>query len=257
MPDTPYPTVAADDLPWLTTEQIVEVDRRMMGEQRITLIQMMENAGRHLARLAADRYLVGSKNPSVLVLAGRGGNGGGALVAARRLRAWGFRVSVILTADEDIHTGVPAQQLAAIAALRLPIVRVGDVGLPSAAGDRSAEDTPTLILDGLIGYSLQGAPRKAESSLIRFANAALCPILSLDLPSGLDAHTGEAFEPAIEADATLTLALPKVGLRAEGAEKHVGDLYVGDIGVLPVVYDRMEIDFDASLFAEGEILRIE
>jgi NAD(P)H-hydrate epimerase len=191
------------------------------------------------------------------VLAGRGGNGGGALVAARRLHAWGFRVSVILTADEDIYTGVPAHQLGTIAAMRLPIVRVGDEGMPSVGGgDKSSEDTPTLILDGLIGYSLDGPPRKAESSLIQLANAALCPVLSLDVPSGLDAFTGEALDPCVEADATLTLALPKTGLHAEGAEEYVGRLYLGDIGVPPAVYSAMGVDLPRGLFAEGEILRV-
>src|SRR5262249_35191400 len=83
------------DVPYLTTRQMVEVDRAMIEDFAIELVQMMENAGRNLAHLARFRFLDG--NPvgrRVIVLAGGGGNGGGALVAARRLHNWGASVEV-------------------------------------------------------------------------------------------------------------------------------------------------------------------
>ena len=73
-----------EDIPWLTTEQMIEVDRAMMEDYRIDLVRMMENAGRNLAHLARARFLDGDpRGQRVVVLAGTGGNGGGALVCCR------------------------------------------------------------------------------------------------------------------------------------------------------------------------------
>ncbi|NJO81752.1 MAG: hypothetical protein HC828_02585 [Blastochloris sp.] len=92
---------------------MIEVDRVMIEEYGILLIQMMEHAGRHLAHLARRRFFAGDpRDRHVVVLAGTGGNGGGALVAARRLHMWGSRVSVILSGEGSALCNVPAQQLA-------------------------------------------------------------------------------------------------------------------------------------------------
>ena len=96
------------EIPMLTTEQMREVDRLMVGEYKILLIQMMENAGRNLAHLARRRFLNG--NPigrSILVLVGTGGNGGGGLVCARRLHNWGAQVHVLSTAEPDRFAEIP------------------------------------------------------------------------------------------------------------------------------------------------------
>jgi NAD(P)H-hydrate epimerase len=112
-----------------------------------------------------------------------------------------------------------------------------------------------LIVDGLIGYRLTGAPRGAVSDLIRWANAQPAPILALDVPSGLDTTSGTVFDPAIRATATMTLALPKAGLRAQGVEAYVGELYLADIGVPPSLYAEPALALEVGpLFAESEIL---
>ncbi|MEO0603194.1 MAG: NAD(P)H-hydrate epimerase, partial [Myxococcota bacterium] len=96
----PFPDADAT-LPWLTTDQMREVDRLMIEVFHIELVQMMENAGRGLARVARQRFLDGDPTGRrVVVLAGPGGNGGGALVAARRLHGWGAHVEIALSADE-------------------------------------------------------------------------------------------------------------------------------------------------------------
>ncbi|MBW6457080.1 MAG: hypothetical protein K0A98_14460, partial [Trueperaceae bacterium] len=94
----------------VTAEQMAEVDRRAMQVYLISLPQMMENAGRALARVARERFFEGHAGAArVAVLAGRGGNGGGAMVAARRLAGWGARVHVLATADEEAMAPVTAQ----------------------------------------------------------------------------------------------------------------------------------------------------
>ena len=89
------------DVPYITTEQMIEVDRAMIEDFGIDLVRMMENAGRSLAHLARERFLDGDpRGNRVVVLAGTGGNGGGALVAARRLHSYGASVTVYATRKE-------------------------------------------------------------------------------------------------------------------------------------------------------------
>jgi NAD(P)H-hydrate epimerase len=114
-----------------------------------------------------------------------------------------------------------------------------------------------LILDGLIGYSLRGAPQARIAELIRWANHRDTPTVSLDIPSGIDATTGTVYNPVIHAAATLTLALPKTGLRKSGVKEHVGELYLADIGVPPELYSNPAIGLEVgTLFAYHEVIRL-
>ncbi len=237
------------DVPYVNTEQMIEVDRAMMEDFQIELIQMMENAGRNLAHLARQRFFDG--NPAakrVTVLAGTGGNGGGALVAARRLHNWGALVQVFVTQPFEAFTPIPAHQFDVLRHMRVPV---------DPAEDVSQAERTDLILDGVIGYSLKGAPYGTAARLIRWANAQGTPILSLDAPSGVDTTTGTVFDPAMRATATMTLALPKEGLRAPGVEAQVGELYLADISVPPELYAEPALDLSVGpLFAQSDIIRL-
>ncbi|MBC8331292.1 MAG: NAD(P)H-hydrate epimerase [Anaerolineae bacterium] len=232
-------------IPAITTQQMIEVDRLMIEEYGIELKQMMENAGRHLASLARTRFLGGdARGTSVVVLVGSGGNGGGGLVAARRLHNWGAHVYVHLSRPAAEYRGVPADQLATLQKMGLEMIEPGeDTRLPAA----------DLIIDALIGYSLRGAPRGAAARLIEQANAHPAPILGLDTPSGLDSTSGELYPPHIRAAATLTLALPKIGLLAPQARSAVGEIYLADISVPPQLYSQLGLEVGA-IFARAEIL---
>ncbi|RME53937.1 MAG: NAD(P)H-hydrate epimerase [Caldilineae bacterium] len=217
-------------IPALTTDQMREVDRLMIQEYHIELIQMMENAGRNLALLAKHKLDDDVLDRSVVVLAGRGNNGGGGMVAARHLLNWGAWVQVVLTHPFEAFTGVPAHQLAILQAM----------GAAFAWAEEGWELPPAdLIVDAVIGYGLQGDPRGSAAHLIRLANSNMAPILSLDAPSGLDTATGTRYTPHIQAAATMTLALPKVGLLTEEARAAVGQLYVADISAPPELYERI------------------
>ena len=243
-----FPTYG-DDVPYLTTEQMREVDRAMIEDYHIELIQMMENAGRNLAHLARERFLDGDpRDKRVVVLAGTGGNGGGALVCTRRLHNYGAEVRVFVTKPDDDFKAVPAHQLNILRRMGVPV---------SLAETVSEAGTPDLVVDGVIGYSLKGAPRGTAGDLIRWANAQTAPILALDAPSGVDTTSGTVFEPAIEATATMTLALPKAGLRAPGVEEQVGELYLADISVPPELYAAPALGLNVNhLFAESDIIRL-
>jgi NAD(P)H-hydrate epimerase len=210
-----------------------EVDRTMIEDIHIGLPQMMENAGRNLADLAVALF-----GPStVTVLAGPGGNGGGGLVAARHLANRGVEVAVALSHPVEEMTPVPAHQFDIVTRMGIP------AGEPEPAA---------LIIDALIGYSLQGDPRGRPAELIEWANNQLAPILALDTPSGLDVTTGVSGALCMRAAATMTLALPKSGLY-EAAE--VGRLYLADISVPPLVYERMGLSV-GCLFREGPLLEV-
>jgi len=238
------------EVPWLTTDQMIEVDRVMVEEFRIRLIQMMENAGRTLAHLARERFLGGDpRGRKAVVLAGPGGNGGGALVAARRLHGWGAEVRVFLSAPEHRLGRIPAHQLDVAHRIGIPVGSARDLGPASIPAD--------LIVDGILGYSLEGAPRGDAATMIRRANEHAAPVLALDVPSGVDATTGDVHEPAVVAAATMTLALPKTGLRSAGATRHVGELYLADIGVPPEAYTGPGLELEVgSIFARDDIVRL-
>ena len=240
---------SVDDIPHLTTEQMIEVDRAMIEDYRIDLIQMMENAGRNLAHLARQRFLDGEPDGrAVTVLAGSGGNGGGALVAARRLMNWGAEVTVILGQVASRMTTVPAHQLDILTRMKAKILNADTV---------NAELATDLILDGLVGYSLRGAPRGDVANLVRWANDQSAPVLSLDTPSGIDTTTGMVFNPVIMATATMTLALPKQGLIRPEVAPYVGELYLADISVPPELYAASPLDLSVGpIFAGEDVIRL-
>ena len=240
-----FPSVPSP--PALTVDQMMEVDRLMVDDLRIDLVQMMENAGRALARVARDRFLAGdARGKSVAILAGSGGNGGGALVCARNLLNWGAEVHVALAKPVGAYGGVPSHQAKILDHMGCRLEEA-DSDMPPKGVD--------LVVDGLIGYSLEGAPHERLATLIRWANEEDAPVLSLDVPSGIDATTGEVHDPAVRATATVTLALPKQGLTSRAAKGHVGDLYLADIGVPPSVYERLGLAVE-SPFERADIVRV-
>ncbi len=244
-----YPTYSGNDLPYITTEQMIEVDRAMIEDYHIALIQMMENAGRNLAHLARGRlFNSDARDKHVTVLAGTGGNGGGALVCARRLHNYGAQVTVYVTRARTDFTPIPAHQYDILEQMGVSI---------KSADAISNEALPDLIIDGVIGYSLKGAPRGTAGDLIRWANHANVPILSLDAPSGVDTTTGTVYDPAIRATATMTLALPKAGLRVDSVQAQVGELYLADISVPPELYADPALNLNVShIFAQSDIVRL-
>jgi NAD(P)H-hydrate epimerase len=229
------------EVPVLTTDQMIEVDRFMIEEFGIELTQMMENAGRNLAEIASRILGASLSGRSVCVLCGRGNNGGGGMVAARHLHNRGADVHIIRL-NGDLKD-VPAKQWKILENLGF-------------RNDPYFEMTQAdLIIDALIGYGLQGVLRPEVAIWIEKANAAGKPILALDAPSGLDTTSGTTGRPTVRADATMTLALPKVGLLSESARQFVGTLYLADISVPPDLYRKMGLDIQ-HIFEKETIIKI-
>ncbi|HUX71014.1 MAG TPA: NAD(P)H-hydrate epimerase [Cellulomonadaceae bacterium] len=223
-------------VPAITTEQMREVDRVAVEEVGPNLYQMMENAGRNLASLCAQTLGTGWGAAPIMVLAGTGGNGGGGLCAARHLVNHGGQVTVVVSEPSRL-TGVPAEQLALYRAAGGRIASVAEVDTIDAV----------LVVDAVLGYSLGGAPRGPAGELVAWLSSRTNPVISLDVPSGLDSTTGEAAGAFVRASATLTLALPKTGLDVEA----VGRLWLADLGIPREVYRRVGVQPPPNLFTSG------
>jgi NAD(P)H-hydrate epimerase len=126
-----------------------------------------------------------------------------------------------------------------------------------AAGHEIELPDSDLVVDALIEYSLKGAPSGVAASLIRRANSQTAPVLSLDVPSGIDATAGTVYDPSVRATATMTLALPKEGLRMSEAREAVGELYLADISVPSSLYAGPKLGLDVGpLFYGADVIRI-
>ncbi|MGG4218985.1 NAD(P)H-hydrate dehydratase [Paenibacillus jamilae] len=246
----------------VTAEQMRQLDRYTIDKLGIPTLTLMENAGRAVAdevlKLCAERrgtsdgvHEVTHTGPwdvtghgGVIrtdsssrgrydererahwyILVGKGNNGGDGLVAARHLTDAGLRITVVYADPPATLRGEAAAQRDIIAALDIPVILYGqdNLDLRGASG----------IVDALLGTGTQGPPREPYASLIREANASGAPLVSVDVPSGLDADTGTLYEPCICARVTVCLAYLKHGLVQYPGAGTAGDVVVRYIGIPP------------------------
>jgi hydroxyethylthiazole kinase-like uncharacterized protein yjeF len=228
---------------YVTVEEMAEFDRAAIEDFGIDEVVLMENAGLATASLA--RELLGGTvaGRKIAFLIGKGNNGGDGLVAARHLHNWGARTELLIAGERADLRDLPAKQLAILERMGVrpsgPDARLGGAD---------------LIVDALLGYNLKGNPREPLAAMIRRANSPKVPILAVDIPSGLDATTGEPGDPCIVADETLTLGLPKVGFLAPRAKGFVGSLYLADISFPRRLY--ADYSQKPGLFSDGPLVKI-
>lgn len=192
---------------------------------------LMDRAGLAVARRAA------TLSRRVLLLAGKGNNGGDAIVAARHLAAMGCEPTLALFCRHADLTGDPLahfQELGNVPVLELPNL------------DQLATLRAEVIVDGLLGTGLTGDVRDPVASVIRFVNEQPAKVIAIDLPSGLDSDTGEVHGVCVRADVTVTMGLPKIGLLRPSATDWVGAIEVADIG--------FPSEFAAEIPSEVELL---
>lgn len=233
-------------LPLLTIDQLHAVVRLTVEEYGITLRQMVENAGRNLALLAKQLLDNDLLDRPIVVLAGRGHNGAGGLVAARHLLEWGAWVQLVLPYEVAAYHGLAAQELQTLQALDAPL----------AWAEEGWELPPAdLVIDALIGHGLNGDPNGKIRDLIHLANSSIAPILSLEAPSGLNITTGILATPHIRAATTMAVAMPQRGLLSPEAKGAIGDLFLADSGVPPVLYEHLGLTVP-PFFAEEPLLPV-
>ena len=232
-----------DGLVYLTAEEMAEFDRAAIEDFGIDEIILMENAGVAVANAARRLLDWKIEGKMICCLVGKGNNGGDGLVAGRHLHNWGAKVTVVLGMERAELREIPAKQLAIVEKMGIPI------GGPDA-DVHGAE----LLVDALFGYNLKGNPREPTAGLIRRANSSKIKALAVDIPSGLDATTGDPGDPCIVAKMTVSLGLPKTGFLSAEARRFLGSLYVADISFPEALYTKHSQE--KGLFAKDSLLRV-
>jgi NAD(P)H-hydrate epimerase len=217
-----------------TSAQMRAIDRRAMDEMGVPGPVLMEAAGIAFARVCVEELGGSAKDKRVLMVCGRGNNGGDGYVAARHLSGAGARVTVVLAADPSEIKG---DALVHFAPLRWSGVRL--VGQGSPEFERIAQEPWDLVGDALLGTGARG-PLSGVIGLLVAHIAELgekgIPVVSADIPSGVDADTGTLIDfVAATARRTVTFALPKPGLLLYPGAVHAGKVTVAPIGLPPTL----------------------
>ena len=209
--------------------EIRAFDTFAVEELKVPGIVLMENAGRQVAEVA--REMIVNETPHVLVLAGGGNNGGDAFVAARHLALDDVWAKIVVFAPRDQVRGDADTNLKILEAMDFEVVHLA--GLVEEAVQELARflHPADLVIDGLLGTGAEGEIREPFASIIETVNEADRLVLAIDVPSGLDADTGEALGPAILAARTVTLAAFKKGFENPAARQYTGEVVLADIGV--------------------------
>jgi ADP-dependent NAD(P)H-hydrate dehydratase / NAD(P)H-hydrate epimerase len=225
--------LSSSALPTVSSSQVKQVDALCAGRFGIPTEWLMEAAGWQVARFCGER---------AVVVCGVGNNAGDGLAAARHLHRWG-RLAGVYCVDAARLRGPAAAELEALR--RAGIDPRGDLQLHGAG----------LIVDAIFGTGLSRAPEGKFADWIEAINAAVnassARIVSIDVPSGLDAETGKAYAPIVKAHVTVTLGLPKPGLAAAG-----GRVVVADIGIPLEAFAVLGIDVPPDLFAKGDLVEL-
>jgi ADP-dependent NAD(P)H-hydrate dehydratase / NAD(P)H-hydrate epimerase len=208
----------------VTGEQMRRIDQ-LSQEMGITTLELMENAGRAVAEAAAG-MLPENTCAKITLICGKGNNGGDGLVAARLLKNQGFSVQVFLIAQGAELKGAPARNLQAARNAGVAIVEC-----PDAEAVAEACSQADLVVDALLGTGVKGPVEGIAAAVINALNYAGSPILSVDIPSGVKADTGEIECLAVQASVTLTLGLLKWGLLFYPGRACAGRVLAADIGL--------------------------
>ncbi|MFB6248174.1 MAG: NAD(P)H-hydrate dehydratase [Salinibacter sp.] len=228
--------------PLLTAEAMRAADRYTIEEYGLPGFTLMESAGRGCAEAIRSAYGP-FEGASVVVLCGKGNNGGDGLVVARRLVGGGARVHVVLTHEPSALGGDSARNLDLLRQLRdegagdrLTVASLDTLGALAETANRLA---PRLYVDALLGTGLTSDLREPIRSLVDWVNDRPAPAVAIDVPTGLHSDTGTVLGTAVRADRTLTMAAPKVGLHVGEGPSRAGAVSVVDIGIPAFVLDRV------------------
>lgn len=211
----------------VTAAQMRGMDAETIGAVGIPGLVLMEHAGTLAARAIRDRFGPPAGR-RVVVLCGKGNNGGDGFVVARHLLSAGAEVSAWLAADPAGVRGDARVNLDAFAALGGPLH-----ALPEATPARlkRALEGADLVVDALFGTGLEAPLRDPARAWVRALNRAGRPVAALDIASGIHADTGQVMGAAVRADLTVTFGFPKRGHFGVPGAEHTGELVRADIGI--------------------------
>jgi NAD(P)H-hydrate epimerase len=210
----------------LTRAEIRSLDEQAANELGLPTLVLMENAGRG----AAERLRAQISRPGrILIACGPGNNGGDGGVVARHLDAWGYSVRVVWFARADRIVGDAAVQKRILE--RSGVDQQTWEREPGTTAIEALCQDAEWIVDGLLGTGLTRPVEGYLRTVIEALNSSGKPVLALDLPSGLDADTGQPQGVAVRARLTVTFVAPKLGFGQPGADGYTGRVEVVEIGL--------------------------
>ena len=222
-----------------TAAEMREIDRLASVSYGVPGVVLMENAGMAVARQVREMCRGDLHGRKICVFSGRGNNGGDGFVVARALTNQGAQVKVIFCGDRSKVSGD--------AAVNLEIISRMGIEVWETAGERDwdrvriAVAFADCLVDALLGTGFQGAVGAPMDQAVELINGSGKPVVAVDIPSGVDADTGEVRGPAVRADVTVTLALPKPGLLLYPGASYAGRIVIADIGIPFPLLTRKEI----------------
>ncbi len=225
-----------------TAAQMREMDRRTIEDYGVPGLVLMENAALRVVDVIAERFGP-LKGKRIAVVCGKGNNGGDGLAIARHLAVrFGSEVRVFLSTQTHNYAGDAAVNLKIAQAIELDL-HYCDLtsGFPKTKSGR-----PDFIVDALLGTGIAKGILGASAEVVEAMNASGCPIIAVDVPSGLDADTGEVAGACVKATLTVTFVLPKIGLMVYPGAEYVGELVVADIGMPRQVMAAEDVSVSAT-----------
>ncbi len=211
----------------ITRAQAQEIDRRAVEDYGVPSIVLMENAGRqvadHVQRFVNQQHASGQ----VVICCGTGNNGGDGLVIARHLDLRGLAVQVVLCGDAAKLKGDAKTNFDIVRQSAIPLLLLMDGEINSLQSKLAGT---AVIVDALLGTGMRGDPRSPMNTIIHRINRSGLPVLSVDLPSGLDCDSGQPGDPTIQATGTYTFVAYKQGFSQVACQGMLGQVEVLDIG---------------------------
>ncbi len=218
---------------FFTREAMQEIDRQAVTLYGMSVMALMEFAGWSVA-ISAGALAAGHSGAVFTIVCGPGNNGGDGLVAARWLYNMGQAVSVFLLAPAERYRDAAGAQLKTVQAMGIPIKFFHDAADFDQPRDR-------IFVDAIFGTGLTRPVTGLPAVAIEAMNRSGLPVLSVDVPSGLDCDTGQPLGVAVKATKTVTFCGFKQGFRAPGARGYTGEVRMVEIGIPNALLDAMAV----------------
>ncbi len=236
----------------LTAKQMKLLDQSAIRDYRVPALLLMEHAAQALYRKVTERCTLKDR---ILIVCGAGNNGGDGLALARLLKLNDYNVTVIMLAE--------TAKLSELSRAYYDILQNMDVAFQSFDDALTATDHNwNLIVDAIFGVSLNRLVRGRYAEAIDWINSVNCPVLAVDIPSGIAATSGKCLGTAVKAECTVSFAAAKIGLYLYPGAEYAGCVSIADIGIPKIAYQNLKYKIAQTerimqLLTEGTKARLE
>ncbi len=229
-----------------TAEEMAELDR-IAVDRRLPIQTMMDHAGKLMPTLI--KLLDYEAQTPLTIVCGKGNNGGNGTAAAFYLKEQGYRPKLVMLSSKITPESTHFLKLAVEKSV--PVVYFEEDKETSDEWIADAE----VVIDAMIGYRLEGAPKGVYAEAVNMINDSDADVISFDTPTGVHIDTGEPLSPSVQAETTLTLALPKKLFETKAGKKASGNVYIGDLSIPEAVYNEISPD-SRPAFKENGLLEL-